>query len=141
MEEEADGVADRLLDEGAGAGVVIEAGVGSVLLLRDSDVVVVVVDDDWLGSVVVEGVVAVGDVVAVDREGEGDEDGDDSTAARIVGNWLTAADADSDGPASWPSPVRRPLPALMVRLKLWYRRSNCSSCSLKLCSGDVGAIG
>ena len=46
MEEEADGVADRLLDEGAGAGVVIEAGVGSVLLLRDSDVVVVVVDDD-----------------------------------------------------------------------------------------------
>ena len=45
-------------------------------------------------------VVVVGDVVAVDREGEGDEDGDDSTAARIVGNWLTAADADSDGPAS-----------------------------------------
>ena len=48
-------------------------------------------------------VVAVVDVVAVDRDGEGDDDGDDSTAARIVGNWLTAAvaaDDDSDGPAS-----------------------------------------
>lgn len=104
MEEDAEAGADRLLDVGA------EAGEG-----RDSDVVVV--DDDWFDCVV-EGVIVGVDIVVVEGDWDEEEEADgDWSTARIVGKWLTD---DSDGPASWPSPpVRRPLPALMVRRKLW----------------------